>query len=90
MRLLLSAGPGVSTKNLNDPAWMKHQLTQLDQMMDASLNHASIMTWGWFNEGPSADADAWYAARRSGLRALRAQASRAPCAQANEPRLRPR
>ena len=31
-----------------------------------------------------------YAARRSGLRALRAQASRAPCAQANEPRLRPR
>ena len=32
----------------------------------------------------------WYAARRSGLRALRAQASRAPCAQANEPRLRPR
>ena len=69
---------------------MKHQLTQLDEMMDASLNHASIMTWGWFNEGPSADANAWYAARRSGLRALRAQASRAPCAQANEPRLRPR
>ena len=31
-----------------------------------------------------------YAARRSGLRALRAQASRAPCAQANEPHLRPR
>ena len=31
-----------------------------------------------------------YAARRSYLRALRAQASRAPCAQANEPRLRPR
>ena len=25
----------------------------LDQMLDASLNHASIMTWGWFNEGPS-------------------------------------
>ena len=25
----------------------------------------------------------WYAARRSGLRALRAQAFRAPCAQAN-------
>ena len=37
---------------------MKHQLTQLDEMMDASLNHASIMTWGWFNEGPSADAKA--------------------------------
>ena len=34
--------------------------------------------------------DIMYAARRSGLRALRAQASRAPCAQANEPRLRPR
>ena len=31
-----------------------------------------------------------YAACRSGLRAMRAQASRAPCAQANEPRLRPR
>ena len=34
--------------------------------------------------------EALYAARRSYLRALRAQASRAPCAQANEPRLRPR
>ena len=34
--------------------------------------------------------DIMYAARRSSLRALRAQASRAPCAQANEPRLRPR
>ena len=36
----------------------------------------------------SADEDAhldMHAARRSGLRALRAQASRAPCAQANEP-----
>ena len=31
-----------------------------------------------------------YAARRSGLRALRAQAPRVPCAQANESRLRPR
>ena len=42
--------------------------------------------------GPAADAPVvdTYAARRSGLRALRAQASRAPCAQANEPRLRPR
>ena len=22
-------------------------------MLDASLNHASIMAWAWFNEGPS-------------------------------------
>jgi len=22
-------------------------------MLDASLNHASIMAWVWFNEGPS-------------------------------------
>ena len=29
------------------------QLQQLDEMLDASFNHASIMAWGWFNEGPS-------------------------------------
>ena len=22
-------------------------------MLDNAMNHASILTWGWFNEGPS-------------------------------------
>jgi hypothetical protein len=26
--------------------------------MDNAFNHASVMTWGWFNEGPSNDAAA--------------------------------
>ena len=48
---------------------------------------ASPLPFGRIVKPPDADT---YAARRSGLRALRAQASRAACAQANEPRLRPR
>lgn len=47
-------GPGTSVKNLQDwDFFMKYQTQQLDEMMDQSLNHAAIMTWGWFNEGPS-------------------------------------
>merc|ERR1711865_580187 len=42
----------------NDDGFMKIQLQQLDEMMDLSMNHASIMTWGWFNEGPSNKAEA--------------------------------
>ena len=46
-------GPNVSMHNMRDEAWMALQLQQLGEMLDASLNHASIMAWGWFNEGPS-------------------------------------
>ena len=24
-------------------------------MLDNAMNHASILTWGWFNEGPSSE-----------------------------------
>ena len=46
-------GPNMSVPDLQDKAWMAMQLQQLDEMLDASFNHASIMAWGWFNEGPS-------------------------------------
>lgn len=36
----------------------RYQLQQINEMLDQSLNHASIMTWGYFNEGPSALKDA--------------------------------
>ena len=48
-------GPGVSVQNTKDPAWVQLQLTQLDEMLENALNHAAILTWGWFNEGPSAN-----------------------------------
>jgi hypothetical protein len=49
-------GPSVSSKNMNDwDFFMKFQLQQLEQMLDNAMNHASILTWGWFNEGPSND-----------------------------------
>jgi hypothetical protein len=32
-----------------------HTHTQMNEMIDQSMNHAGIMTWGWFNEGPSDD-----------------------------------
>lgn len=52
-------GPGVKVANIQDTGFfMKYQLQQIDEMLDMSLNHASIMTWGWFNEGPSNDAAA--------------------------------
>eukprot|EP00929_Paragymnodinium_shiwhaense_P046435 TRINITY_DN23639_c0_g1_i1.p1 TRINITY_DN23639_c0_g1~~TRINITY_DN23639_c0_g1_i1.p1 ORF type:complete len:464 (+),score=91.85 TRINITY_DN23639_c0_g1_i1:234-1625(+) len=47
-------GPNVTVQNTEDwDYFMKFQLQQLNQMMDISMNHAAIMTWGWFNEGPS-------------------------------------
>lgn len=48
-------GPGVSVKDIQDPLFMKYQLQQMEEMMEASMNHPSIMLWGWFNEGPSDD-----------------------------------
>mmetsp|Transcript_97079 Transcript_97079/g.301990 ORF Transcript_97079/g.301990 Transcript_97079/m.301990 type:complete len:531 (-) Transcript_97079:189-1781(-) len=52
-------GPSTSLQDMQDWVFfMKYQLQQLDEMMDASLNHASIMTWAWFNEGPSDKAKA--------------------------------
>lgn len=46
-------GPGVELDNTLDPDFMQQQMIQIDQMLDASLNHPSIFTWGFFNEGPS-------------------------------------
>jgi len=48
-------GPNVSLGDTVDAFFMKYQLQQLNEMLDMSLNHASIMTWGWFNEGPTHD-----------------------------------
>lgn len=46
-------GPAVSVANTLDPVFMRFQMQQLNEMLDNAMNHASIMTWGWFNEGPS-------------------------------------
>lgn len=51
-------GPGVSVADTQDAAWRAVQRVQLDEMMDGAMNHASIVTWGWFNEGPSDKAEA--------------------------------
>eukprot|EP00463_Aulacantha_scolymantha_P004788 TRINITY_DN5948_c0_g1_i1.p1 TRINITY_DN5948_c0_g1~~TRINITY_DN5948_c0_g1_i1.p1 ORF type:complete len:230 (-),score=27.72 TRINITY_DN5948_c0_g1_i1:73-762(-) len=64
-------GPGVSVKDLKDwDGFMYHQLQQIDEMLNASYNHPSIMTWGFFNEGPSSDSSACpaYAACANRLR----------------------
>ena len=44
-------GPSVSLANTQDPVFMKYQMQQLEEMLDNAMNHASVMTWGWFNEG---------------------------------------
>ena len=52
-------GASATLSNLTDwNGFMKYELQQLDEMMDQSLNHPSIMTWAWFNEGPSTDEQA--------------------------------
>ena len=51
-------GPGVSVANTEDAAWRAVQRKQLDEMLDNAMNHAAILTWGWFNEGPSDRAEA--------------------------------
>lgn len=49
-------GASATLSNLTDwNVFMKYELQQLDEMMDQSLNHPSIMTWAWFNEGPTDD-----------------------------------
>ncbi|CAK9100905.1 unnamed protein product [Durusdinium trenchii] len=49
-------GPQVKVENTLDwNYFMKYQLQQMEEMMEASMNHPSIMVWAWFNEGPSND-----------------------------------
>ena len=51
-------GPGVSVGDAADAAWRAVQRRQLDEMLDNAMNHASILAWAWFNEGPSDRAEA--------------------------------
>lgn len=46
-------GPGVTVENTQSKEFMKYQIQQLEEMLEASMNHPSILMWGWFNEGPS-------------------------------------
>eukprot|EP00522_Entomoneis_paludosa_P016481 CAMPEP_0172449260 /NCGR_PEP_ID=MMETSP1065-20121228/8005_1 /TAXON_ID=265537 /ORGANISM="Amphiprora paludosa, Strain CCMP125" /LENGTH=719 /DNA_ID=CAMNT_0013200893 /DNA_START=167 /DNA_END=2326 /DNA_ORIENTATION=- len=46
-------GPGVHLEDLRRPLFRKYQEIQMKEMLDYSLNHASIAFWGFFNEGPS-------------------------------------
>lgn len=47
-------GPDVSVEDMQDWShFMKYQLQQVEEMLEASMNHPSIMVWAWFNEGPS-------------------------------------
>ena len=62
-------GPGVSVGNAADAAWRAVQRRQLDEMLDNAMNHASILTWAWFNEGPSDRAEACVAYAENAARA---------------------
>eukprot|EP01012_Entosiphon_sulcatum_P058680 TRINITY_DN8281_c0_g1_i1.p1 TRINITY_DN8281_c0_g1~~TRINITY_DN8281_c0_g1_i1.p1 ORF type:complete len:602 (+),score=62.71 TRINITY_DN8281_c0_g1_i1:40-1845(+) len=46
-------GPGVKVSNLLDPTWMKYQLQAVNEMIDASVNHPSVIMFAFYNEGPS-------------------------------------
>ena len=51
-------GPGVSTSDLKNPYFMKYQIQQVNEMLDAAYNNPSILWWGFYNEGPSNDKNA--------------------------------
>jgi len=51
-------GPGVSTKNLQDPYFMKYQIQAVNEMVSASINHPCVILHGFYNEGPSNEAAA--------------------------------
>lgn len=46
-------GPGVSLQNTTNPYFMKYQIQSANEMIDASINHPSVIFHGFFNEGPS-------------------------------------
>jgi len=48
-------GPGVSTKDVLDPAFMAAHLADMAHMIHASVAHPSVILHGFFNEGPSSD-----------------------------------
>ena len=45
-------------------------------MLDSALNHAAILTWGWFNEGPSDKEEACPAYAENAARAAKRDPSR--------------
>lgn len=40
----------ITAVDTQDPFFMQYQMQQLGEMLDNAMNHASIFTWGWFNE----------------------------------------
>jgi beta-glucuronidase len=44
-------------EQLTDPVFMDAQRDHLDEMLDASFNHPSIVLWGVLNEGDSSEAE---------------------------------
>ena len=48
-------GPGVSTKDIQDPFFMQMQVAAVTSMVQTSIHHPSVILHGYFNEGPSSD-----------------------------------
>eukprot|EP01061_Rhynchopus_euleeides_P009140 TRINITY_DN18285_c0_g4_i1.p1 TRINITY_DN18285_c0_g4~~TRINITY_DN18285_c0_g4_i1.p1 ORF type:complete len:638 (+),score=241.78 TRINITY_DN18285_c0_g4_i1:86-1915(+) len=48
-------GPGVQVANIEDPWFMQNQVVQAHEMVSASINHACVFMWGFFNEAHSED-----------------------------------
>ena len=48
-------GPGVATKNIEDPVFMAAQVEAVTSMVETSIHHPSVIFHGYFNEGPSSD-----------------------------------
>eukprot|EP01007_Sphenomonas_quadrangularis_P002956 NODE_523_length_1391_cov_299.526080_g399_i0.p1 GENE.NODE_523_length_1391_cov_299.526080_g399_i0~~NODE_523_length_1391_cov_299.526080_g399_i0.p1 ORF type:complete len:310 (+),score=69.01 NODE_523_length_1391_cov_299.526080_g399_i0:232-1161(+) len=48
-------GPDVHTQQLQDPYFLKYQKKQIHEVVDSSVNHPSVILWGFFNEATSSD-----------------------------------
>eukprot|EP00050_Salpingoeca_kvevrii_P002588 m.197425 g.197425 ORF g.197425 m.197425 type:complete len:621 (+) comp10645_c0_seq1:1304-3166(+) len=64
-------GPDVKLPNLQNPYFMKYQIQAVNEMIDASINHPSVIFHAFYNEGPSDDKRACpgYNASASAIRA---------------------
>ena len=51
-------GPGVSTPDIENPYFMANQIKAVTSMVTTSVAHPSVILHGYFNEGPSSDANA--------------------------------
>ena len=48
-------GPNTGTNNMVDPYFIKYQVQAVQEMVQASMSHPSVIMHAFYNEGPDSD-----------------------------------